>query len=75
MNAIRMINGHHRYLNKEDFEKYYLNFTADIELVSSPIEAFIPDYEEFEQNETKKRIFVVNRDVPEYERLNKRMNI
>ena len=75
MNAIRMINGHHRYLNKEDFEKYYLNFTADIELVSSPIESFIPDYGEFEQNETKKRIFVVNRDVPEYERLNKRMNI
>ena len=75
INSIRMINNHHCFLNRDDFEQYYLNFTNDIELESSPIESFIPDHGQFEQNEHVKRVFIVNRDVPEYVRLNKRMSL
>jgi hypothetical protein len=70
-----MINKHHVFLNKEDFDTYYKNFTADIELESSPIESFIPDGGQFEQNDHVKRVFIVNRDTPEYVRIKKRMSL
>ena len=73
--SIRMINKHHVFLNKDDFDMYYRNFTADIELESSPIESFIPDGGQFEQNEHVKRVFIVNSDTPEYVRIKKRMSL
>ena len=74
-NSIKMINNHHCFLNRDDFQTYYLNFTADIELESSPIESFIPDQGQLEQNDHVKRLFIVNRDTPEYQRIKKRMSL
>ena len=40
---IRLLNGRHRILDRNTFDEYYKNFTADIELKTSPIDAFIPN--------------------------------
>jgi len=74
--SIQMINKHHSYLNNEDFENYYLNITKDIELETPPIDSFIPDAQKFaEPDAVVKRIFIVNRDTPEYIRIKKRVTL
>lgn len=81
---IRLLNGRHRILDRNTFDEYYKNFTADIELKTSPIDAFIPN--DIEPTDTpdeidpedlmKQRLFYVNRNeeaVPEYGRIKNRV--
>lgn len=69
--TIRLINGKHKILNRDDYKEYYKNILADIELVSIPIDAFIPN----DVNVENEGIFMVNRDVPEYEKIKKRVKL
>jgi len=78
---VRMLNGRHHILDRKMFDEEYKTFTSDIELETSPIDAFIPS--DIEPKETpdeidpadlmKQRLFVVNRIVPEYERIKNRI--
>lgn len=68
--TIRMINGKHRILDRDAYKEYYLNIMNDIELVTIPIDAFIPN-----DNPEMEGIFMVNRDVPEYEKIKKRVKL
>ncbi len=83
---IRMLNGRHRIMDRNTFVENYKNFTADIELQSAPIDAFIPSEgpsaptdtpDEIDPAELIKenRLFLVNRSVPEYERMQKRITL
>ena len=78
---IRMLNGRHTILDRKTFQEFYRVFTSDIELQTSPIDAFIPC--NIEPTDTpdeidpadlmKQKLFLVNREVPEYERIKKRV--
>lgn len=72
---IRMLNGRHTILTRDDYEKYYRNFTRDIEIETSPIDAFLPCGDEKPDPETgaPTKLFVVNHVAPEYERIKKRI--
>ena len=82
---IRLINGRHRILDRKTFDEYYKNFTADIELKTSPIDSFIPDDTDPNQDTpdevtpedlVNERLFYVNRNeeaVPEYGRIKRRV--
>lgn len=82
---IRLINGRHRILDRKTFDEYYKNFTADIELKTSPIDSFIPDDTDPNQDTPdevtpedlmNERLFYVNRNeeaVPEYGRIKRRV--
>ena len=70
---IRLLNGRHTILDRQTFVDNYKTFTSDIELETSPIDAFIPNSEE--ESDGTKKLFLVNRDVPEYERIKKRITI
>ena len=73
--TIRLINGKHNILDREAFDEYYKNITCDIELETIPIDAFIPNTEHDEENGNQIGIFMVNRDVPEYQKLKKRVKL
>ena len=64
--VIKMTNGHHKYINRETFNKEYAVSTRDIETESYPLDIFIPDLE-------NERTFMINRDVPEYQEMIKRV--
>lgn len=64
--VIKMINGHHKYIDRETFNKEYAVSTRDIETESYPLDIFIPDLE-------NERTFMINRDVPEYQEMIKRV--
>lgn len=82
---IRMLNGRHTILTRDDYAQYYKNFTWDIPLETSPIDAFVPcDRSEWSNppqestgdEEVKlrpMRLFVVNQLIPEYQRIAKRV--
>ena len=70
---IRMLNGRHTIMDRQTFVDNYKTFTADIDLETSPLDAFIPNSEE--ESDEKTRLFLVNRDVPEYERIKKRVTL
>ena len=81
---IRLLNGRHHILDRKTFEQYYKNFTADIELETSPMDSFIPNDiqptdtpDEIDPEELmKQRLFYVNRTeeaFPEYFRIKKRV--
>jgi hypothetical protein len=72
LHTIRLINGKHKYLTKEDYEEYYQNITKDIEMNSHPLDAFIPNDNVTEEEPS---IFVVNRCAPEWERIKKRVTV
>lgn len=67
----RMLNGHHKILDLETYNKYYKNFLNDIELETEPIDAFIPPATDEEGNATE--LFLVNRVGPEYEKIKNRV--
>lgn len=76
---IRMItvNARGYVMKRDDFVKYYKTFTSDIELVTSPIDAFVPitpDEQPKEENQRPK-LFVVNQTVPEYGRIKNRITM
>lgn len=72
LHTIRLINGKHKILTKEDYVEYYKNIMNDIQMNSHPLDAFIPN-----DNPTDEEpgIVVVNRIVPEYERIKKRVTL
>lgn len=69
--TIRMIRNKHTILNMNDYDEYYRNILNDIELVTIPIDAFIPN----DNPTADHRLFLVNRDVTEYEKIKKRVNL
>lgn len=75
----RLLNGHHKYLDFESYNKYYKNILNDIELVTEPLDAFLPFIPDDDTNvntdEVYDGLFVVNRVGPEYEKIDKRVTI
>lgn len=67
---IRMLNNRHKILDRNAYKEYYHNIMADIELETSPIDAFVPC-----TDENSPDLFVVNQLVPEYERIKKRVTL
>lgn len=67
---IRMLNGRHKIIDRETYKEFFHNLTADIELETSPIDAFVPCMDDDSPD-----LFVVNQLVPEYERIKKRITI
>lgn len=83
---IRMLNKKNKLLDRDSYSEYVLGILNDIELVTSPIDAFIPDVSDdeteeansVEENENENdddSIFKINRSVPEYEKIKNRMTI
>lgn len=80
-----MLNGRHTILDRETFNAEFRTFTNDIDLVTSPIDAFEPAMnegpaEQSEENETdqpvrKNKLFVPNRETPEYKRIKNRITM
>lgn len=70
-----MLNGRHTILTRDDYVNYYKGFTWDIELETSPIDAFIPCDKDDVNEEGKHKLFVTNQTVPEYERIKKRVTM
>lgn len=79
-----MINGKHSVLSREDYQEYYKNFTWDINIEANPLETFIPcepvpiRYDKLENLDDKperRREFMINREIPAYERLAKRITL
>lgn len=85
LNANLMINGKHSVLSRDDYRDNYKNFTWDIAVESSPLEAFIPTdksipirfdlLENLDDANKRSREFIINRELPEYERLAKRITL
>ena len=67
----RLINGHHKILDLKGYNEYYKNFLNDIELVSQPIDIFVPP--EPDENGEATELFMINRIVPEYEKIDARV--
>ena len=70
------------YVTKEIYDDLYDGLLADIELVSSPIDAIIPNTNEYPLDENGNQIIpedyqicVLNDVVPEYERISKRVTV
>ena len=80
---IRMLNKKNKLLDRDSYSEYVLGILNDIELVTSPIDAFIPDVSDDETEEVNSveenekedddSIFKINRSVPEYEKIKNRM--
>lgn len=78
-NTIRLINKHHKLLDRDGFVEFYKNILDDIELKSHPIDMFVPNEnmdEELENEDGEDpSIIVVSRTTPEYERIAKRITL
>ena len=78
---IRMLNNKGKLLDRDSYSEYVLGILNDIELVSSPIDAFIPDVpdetdtpvenDSTEEEDEDDSIFKINRSVPEYVKIKK----
>ena len=66
---IRLLNNHHKILNRDTYVEYYKNILQDIELVTSPIDAIIP------ADETVDELFILNHISPEYEKIKARVTL
>ena len=75
-NAI-LLNGHHKYLDLESYNKYYKNILDDIKLETEPIDAFLPfmpdEGDTINEDEVHDELFIVHRVGPEYEKIDKRV--
>ena len=77
----RMLNGSHKFLDLKSFNEYYKPLVSDIELVTEPIDAFIPAVADEEAGEVLNDeevhggLFIVNRVGPEYEKIDKRVTV
>lgn len=65
--TIRMLNNSHHNVDRDTFQQYFRDALSDIELVTPPTDAFIPDPEE------KDRMFRVNRLAAEYIKITERL--
>ena len=78
-NTLRLVNKHHKILDRDTFVEYYKNITNDIELKSHPIDIFIPNDDmdaglENEDGETP-QIVKVSHDTPEYKHIAERLSL
>ena len=77
----KMLNGSHKFLDYQTFMDHYKALTSDIELVTEPIDAFVPAIvdeeagEKLNEDEVHGGLFVVNRVGPEYEKIDKRVTL
>lgn len=73
----KLLNGHHKYLDFESYNKYYKNILDDIKLTTEPMDAFLPFMPEegdvINEDEVHGDMFIVNRVGPEYEKIDKRI--
>lgn len=67
---IRLLNNRHKLLDRDTYKKYYFDKLNDIELVSSPIDSFVPC-----DDVDNTCLFTVNQLVPEYETIAKRVTL
>lgn len=68
---IRLINGHHKLIDRDMFQNTFLSMLSDIELVTPPTDAFVPVDSEEDTND----IFIPNQLVPEYMEIQKRVTL
>lgn len=66
---IRMINGRHKYVNRDMYNDIFRDMISDIELVSSPIDSFVPC------DDTVDELFLVNQLLPEYVSISERITL
>ena len=73
----RLLNGHHKFLDFDSYNKYYKNILNDIQLTTEPIDAFLPfmpdEGDAINEDEVHDDLFIVNRVGPEYEKIDKRV--
>lgn len=69
-----------KYMSRDDYKEYYKNILDDIENTSPPTDSIIPNQQEFEEDENGEYIvpedyemFIVNRDIVEYQTILKRV--
>ena len=74
-NNIRLLNGRHTILTRDDFTEHYDLITSDIELVTHPSDAVILCGGDEVPEGQKKKLFVVNQTTPEYERIKNRVTL
>lgn len=72
---IRLLNGRHTILTRDDFVEYYELITSDIELVSHPIDTIVPCENDKVPEGQKQKLFTFNQTVPEYERIKNRVTL
>lgn len=78
--SIRMLKDKFKILDRQTYVDYYENILKDIELETSPLDCFVPlsPEEEKLRNEgapNNTPSFVVNQNVPEYDRVRKRITL
>ena len=85
LQSCALINGKQSIMPHDIYVEHYKNFTWDIEIKTSPLEAFIPVdtkipirfdlLENLDDKPVRTREFIINREIPEYERLAKRITL
>lgn len=68
---IRMLNGRHKYIDRDTYASMFKHALSDIELVSSPIDSFVPADNDDEGHTDE--LFYVNQLMPEYVEISKRL--
>ena len=68
---IRMLNGRHKYIDRDTYANIFKHALSDIELVSSPIDSFVPADSDDEEHVDE--LFYVNQLIPEYVEMSKRL--
>ena len=69
---IRMLNGKHKYIDRDTYSDVFKHALSDIELVSSPIDSFVPADNDDEHGD---ELFYVNQLMPEYVEISERLTI
>ena len=67
---IRLVNNHHKYINREMYHDGFLITLSDIELVTPPTDAFVPD-----ESDDAEYPFIPNQLCPEYMEISKRITL
>lgn len=85
LQSCALLNGKHSIMTHKDYLEFYKNFTWDINVETNPLEAFIPvdksipirydQLENIDDKPTRTSEFIVNREIPEYERLAARITL
>lgn len=70
---IRLINNRHQIINRDFFSAYIKSIINDIELKSSPIDSFLFDTENDNENDDEDKLFRINRECPEYKEIKEKL--
>lgn len=74
-NTLRLVNKHHKLIDRDSYVEYFKNLTYDINLESHPIDIFVPiedNATEVDIENTLPNIVNVSREVPEYKHISER---